>query len=228
MIRTVTYFLLSATLICLAASCKKKGENEKLDKDNDPNSSFMSNKEGSWWLYGVSNGTINRRTATGRDSTQLDKVFNYYELQDTVTYDILPEYFGKNKDFMLMLTDIDGGQTNYALIVIYKEDGKVGDSWTNTGNFTFSGVPIQGKIEGRIESTGGSMTIGDKTYQEVTLIHNDLKAKLVGSPVYTDCGTAKLWFAKDIGIIKSDYDFHIASFFSRQYRDSLLDYHIVP
>lgn len=215
------------SLLLLLGACKK-GDNENLDDENDPNASFLSTKEGSWWLYGVSDGTVNKRKATSRDSTMLDRTYNYYELEDTVLHSIIPEYFAKNQEFMLMLADLDGTKSNYAVVVIYKENGKVGDTWTNTGNFTFSGIPVQVKIEGRIESAGGSVTIAGKTYQDVTVTHNDLKAKITGTPAYTNCGTAKLWFAKGVGVLKSDYDIKIPAILTRKFTDSLLDHHIVP
>jgi len=220
-------FPLVCLTLLLLSSCKRPIEKD-LDDENDRNASFISNKPGSWWVYGVSDGTVNKRVATGEDSLMQERTFDYYELIDTVTGNTVPEYFAKNQEYMLMLIDIDGERKNYGLMVVYKENAQVGDSWMNTGNFTFSGVPIQGKIEGTVESINGTKTIGDHTFTQVSVIHNELKAKLVGSPAYTNCGTARIWFAQGIGVIKSEYDFQIGSFLDREYSDSLLSYHLQP
>jgi hypothetical protein len=222
---------LSITITALVAltglfsSCRK-GINEKLDDNNNPVSGYMSTKAGSWWLYGATDGTITHRVATGVDSVKLDRVYNYYETTDTVSKHITPEYFGKNAGMFLMLVDLDGNQTNYMNVAVQKDNAQVGDTWSNTGDITYSGMKFDLLAEGEVMSVNTTMTINGHTYTDVAEIRNKLKAKPVLSPFYTNCGTATMWFKKGIGIIKADYDISISSFFSKQYTDSLLDYHI--
>lgn len=208
-------------------SCKK-GANEKLEENNDPVSGYMSTKAGTWWLYGSTDGTITRRIATGIDSFKLDRIYNYYETTDTVSQHKTPEYFAKNADKFLMLIDLDGSQTNYMNVVVQKDDPQVGDNWSNTGDITYTGLKFDLLAEGEIVSINGVMNMNGHTYTDVVEVNNELKAKPHLFPTYTDCGTVRMWFKKGIGILKADYDIEISSFFSKQYTDSLLDYHIEP
>lgn len=226
----ILYFVALVALPCITLTACKKGDNEKLDGDNDPISDFMSTKEGSWWMYGSNEGTVTIRRATGKDSTMLERVYNYYETTDTASQYVNPEYFGKNQDKFLMLVDMDlnGNKQNYINVVVQKDNPTVGDSWSNTGSLTYAGMPFDLLTEGEIKSIGGTMVLNGATYTEVTEIENQLKFKPKLHPVYAKCGTARMWFAKGIGIIKSDFDISIGSLYSRQYTDSLLSYHLVP
>jgi hypothetical protein len=208
----------------LLYSCKK-GDNEKLDDNNNTVSDYMPTKAGSWWLYGSNDGSITRRVATGKDSLKEGKVYNYYENTDTATLYFKPEYFGKNGDKFLMLVDLDGSATNYMAVVVNKDNAVLGDTWSNTGNISYSGMSFNLLAEGEVTGVGQTLVINGHTYTDVLELNNKLKAKPVLSPIYSDCGTAKAWFKKGVGIIKADYDIHISSFYSKQYTDSLLDYH---
>lgn len=219
--------VLTVALSELFFSCKK-GANEILDDNNDPVTDYMSTKQGSWWLYAANDGTVTRRVSKGIDSVKLGRVYNYYETTDTVSQHITPEYFGKNAGMFLMLVDLDGSETNYMNVVVQKDNPQVGDTWSNTGDITYSGLTFDLLAEGEVMAIGGVMTINGHTYTDVVEIKNKLKAKQTLQPFYTNCGTVKMWFKRGIGILKADYDISIASFFSKQYTDSLLDYHIVP
>src|SRR5690606_36366329 len=83
-------FPLVCLTLLLLSSCKRPIEKD-LDDENDRNASFISNKPGSWWVYGVSDGTVNKRVATGEDSLMQERTFDYYELIDTVTGNSVPE-----------------------------------------------------------------------------------------------------------------------------------------
>lgn len=216
---------LLALSVCTWISCKK-GDNEKLNDANDTVSDFMPVKAGCWWLYGSTDGSITRRVATGIDSMKLGRLYNYYENTDTMTQYFKPEYFGKNGSLFLMLVDLDGSATNYMNVVVMKDNPQVGETWTNTGDISYAGMSFDLKADGEVTGTGQTMTIGDHTYTDVVEINNKLKAKPALNPLYIDCGTAKAWFKKGVGIIKAKYDVHISSFYSIQYTDSLLNYHI--
>lgn len=214
-------------------SCKK-GDNQKLLGENEPVTGIMSTKSGSWWLYGSNEAIVTRRVATGRDSFKLERTYDYYETTDTTTGHITPEYFGKNGDNYIMLVDLDGSETEYINVIVQKENPKAGDKWSNTADKKFSGIPFKILTEGKIVSTGGTMVINDNTFTDVTEVENALKVKLAPEPdfKYTDCGKIRMWFAKGVGIVKSDFDISIKLAFvkaySRHYTDSLVAYHIEP
>lgn len=220
--RRTLFFALACPVLLF--SCKK-GDNEKLEENNNTVSGYMSTKQGSWWLYGSSDGSITRRIATGKDSLKEGKMYNYYENTDTVTQYFKPEYFGKNGDKFLTLVDLDGSATYYMAVVVNKDDAVLGDTWSNTGEISYSGITFNLLAEGEVTGINQTMTINSHTYTGVVEINNKLKAKPNLAPAYVDCGTAKAWFKKGVGIIKADYDIHISSFFTKQYTDSLLDYH---
>ncbi len=225
--KTLIYTATVFTLFGLAASCKK-GDNTKLDDHNEPVSEFMSTKEGSWWTYGSNEGTVTTRRATGRDSLKLERIYNYYETTDTSSKFVTPEYFAKNQDLYIMLVDMDGSQSKYINVVVQKDSAQVGDTWTNTGTVNYSGLPVQVLIEGTVTETDGNMTINGNNFTDVVTISNKLKAKVIAMPTYVNCGTVTMSFKKGVGIIKSDFDINILSYYSRRYTDSLLQYHIVP
>lgn len=226
----ILHFTALSVFACTSLIACKKGDNQKLDGDNDPVSDFMSTKAESWWMYGSNEGTVTIRRATGKDSTMLGRIYNYYETTDTTSQYVTPEYFGKNQDKFLMLVDMDlnGNRQNYMNVVVQKDNPQVDDSWSNTGSLSYGGMPFDLLTEGKVKSTGGTMTMNGITYTEVTQIENALKFKPKLTPIYVKCGTATMWFAKGIGIIRSDFDISIGSLYSRKYNDSLLSYHIAP
>ncbi len=211
----------------MLAACKK-GDNEKLGGDNVPITGFMSTKPGSYWTYGSNEGSVTIRRATGLDSIKEGRTYSYFETTDTTSHYITPEYFGKNGDLYVMLIDMNGKQEDYFTVVVQKDSAQVGDNWSNTGSITYGGMKFNLLTEGEVVSVGGTLTINGNTFKEVVEIRNKLKGKPVTLPAYVDCGTATMWFAKGIGIIKSDFNISIAGAYKRQYRDSLIDYHIEP
>jgi len=225
----IRYAIVVAALLAGMVSCKK-GDNEKLENENTPVAGFMSARQGSWWLYASNENTVVRRVATGRDSVKMGLSYNYYEATDTTSQYVTPEYFARNGDKFLMLVDLDGSQTNYMNVVVHKDNPQLGDTWSNTGSISYSGMSFDLLAEGEITGVQGTLTINGHTYTDVVEITNTLKAKpqIPPTPVYVNCGTARMWFQKGIGLIKSEFDISIASFYSRHYTDSLLDYHIEP
>lgn len=212
----------------LFQACKKReGDNTKMEGENQTVLDYMSTKEGSWWLYASSDGTVTQRKATGKDSTMLGRKYDYYETTDTATKFITPEYFGKNGDKFFMLVDLDGSQTNYLPLIVNKDEVKLGDKWDNTSDMVYSGMTFNLLAEGEVTAVGQVMTLNGKEYTDVIEVNNKLKAKQATlMPIYISCGSAKLWFKKGVGIIKSDFDISIASVFTKKYTDSLIDYHI--
>lgn len=221
-------FLATTTLLW---ACKK-GDNQKLEGPNESIAELMSANEGSYWVYGSNEGSVTVRYSTGRDTVMLDNSYDYYEKTDTTTGFVTPEFFGKNGDYFLMLVDMDGSMTDYMNVIVNKSGAKAGDTWTNTADKTYASIPFKLKTEGKIISTGGTYTINGTTYNHVTVAENKLGVKVTGQPVYTNCGSIKMWFAAGVGNIKSEFDLNIKvltiSLYSRYYTDSLLEYHIVP
>jgi hypothetical protein len=225
---SITKLLAVAAATSVVLFSCKKGDNEKLEENNTPVTDYMSTKQGSWWLYGSNDGTVTRRVATGRDSLKEGKMYNYYENTDTATQYFKAEYFGKNGDKFLTLADLDGTGTYYMTVVVHKDNAVLGDTWENTGSITYQGMSFSLLAEGEVTGVNQTMTINGHTYTDVVEVNNKLKAKPSISPAYTNCGTAKAWFKKGVGIIKADYDIHILTFVNKQYTDSLLDYYFVP
>lgn len=221
-------FLLSLAGLTLMVSCKKKGDNQQLNSDNQVSVDFMSTKEGSWWQYNSSDGNQYKRAATGRDSFKAGLTYNYYESTDLNSGHITPEYFGKNNDKYLMLVDLSGTESNYMAAVLSKDNPVVGETFENTGSFTISGFPIDTKIEGEITAVNLTMTVNNNTFNNVVEVTNTLKAKPTATPLFTNCGTVTLWYSYGVGVLKEDFDIHILSLYNRHYTDSLIDYHIEP
>ncbi|HRO44075.1 MAG TPA: hypothetical protein PL009_14665 [Flavipsychrobacter sp.] len=222
-------------LVLLAfSSCKKEvGENQKLDPKNQKKYDLMTNKTGSWWLYGGSDSTVSVMTATGRDSTIKGLFFSYYERVDTTSAErnIMPEFFGKNTSRYVTLVDLDGTYTQFITVIFFKEDVPIGEKWTNIDNLDYLGLKFDVKVESRLVEMAGNMAINGKIYTDVKKIHHEFWGRIdLGIPSdYTDIGFMDVWFVKGIGIIKKDLNVTIAAGnFSKVYRDSLLDYYFVP
>jgi hypothetical protein len=218
--------LCMAGMLLFTASCKK-GDNHKLDPDEQVPVDYMSTQPGSWWLYASNeDDVVYRRMATGKDSLKDGLLYNYYESYDTVYDRTTPEYFGKNGDKFLMLVDLFDDQQQYVTVVLSKDNPVVGDNWINTESFTFSGIPLDAKFECEVVATNLSMTINGKTYNNIVQLKNDLKARPSITPLYANCGTVMIWYSKGTGIIKRNFDIDILSLYKRQYTDSLIDYHL--
>lgn len=219
--------LLLTAFSCLCQSCKK-GDNVNLNNDDQEPVDYMSTKPGSWWLYTTTDNDVYKRVATGTDSFKAGLLYDYYQRIDTNGQYVTPEYFGKNSDKYLMLFDLDGHEENYITVVISKDSIQQGNTWTNTGTFTISGINVDAKTESEVLATGLTLNINGKTYNNVVQIKNDLKAKPHNTPIYVNCGNATLWFCHGVGLVKESYDIHVMGFYSKQYTDSLIDYHVEP
>lgn len=215
------------------SSCKKEeGENQDLDPKNQKKYDLMTNKPGSWWLYGGSDSTVTILSATGRDSTIGDLFFSYYERVDTTSLmkKTMPDFFGKNTNRYITLLDLDGTYTNWVTIIFYKDEVPIGEVWTNTDKLNYMGLTFDIKTESRILERGGTMELAGRTYTEVLKMHHDFFGRVnVGLPSdFSNIGYMDVWFVKGLGIIKKDLNISIAGNFSKVYRDSLLNYHLEP
>lgn len=207
-------------------ACKKdKGVNENLDPNNQEQYDFTTTKEGSYWKIGMRGEGIGTRHATGRDSVVDGFNYSYYERMVDGSDHITPEYFGKNSGFYYTLIDLDGTETNYVSYAFYKDSAALGDSWANTANIT---APVVGSVNVRTESevveTGLTMSWGGKTFENVVHVRTKLLGKVV---TWVDVGKVDVWFVRHIGVIREQADINIMSVYTRNYVDSVVDYHLV-
>lgn len=218
--------ILLALCVCALFSCKKKGENQGLDNDNQKKFDFMSTKPGSWWRYGSRDGILWKRESRGIDTVIMDRTYSYYERRDDGSPGYDPEYFGKNKENYFTLIDVDGSRDNYIDYLFWKKDATAGSKWDNTGSV--KGPPPLGKVAVLIESSlisnTESMTIGSNTFNDIIHVKSNLKAGAANTSV----GSVNIWFKKDVGVIKEEVDINVLSLYNIQYTDSLIDYHLEP
>lgn len=215
------------TLTLILHSCKKKkGDNEKLDeKKNQTVQGYMSTVPGSWWMYASNEGAVVIREATGTKATVKDFEYDYYTSTDTNTKWETPEYFAENEGKYLMLIDLTGEQKDYIPAIVTKENPKVGDKWTNTHSMSYQLLNFDLLIEGEITEILPTMTINGKEYKDVVKVYNTLKGKFALIPQYQNCGYTIMYFSKGIGVLKTEINLNILSVYSRDFKDSLIDYH---
>ncbi len=221
---------LFALLIGMASCAKKGGDNKNLIDTNKQPFDIMSTKAGSWWLYKADDGSVFYRYATGQDSFVSGLTYEYFYRIDTtsVMKEKIPEYFGKNDGKYISLIDLDGKEKTYITYVILKENPVPSQSWENTERKKIEGWDVDMYIVSKVQSINETLTINGKTYDNVILVHNDLKAKSVLMPAYINCGTLDVWFKIGVGIIKERGDIDVIGLVKKTYADELLDYHIEP
>ncbi|MGC4058029.1 MAG: hypothetical protein QM743_07890 [Chitinophagaceae bacterium] len=219
----------------LLSSCtKKNGENQNLDPNNNQTFDIMSTKSGSWWLYNADDGSVFYRYATDKDTSKDAILYKYYYRIDTTSRlrEQIPEFFGKNSGKYISLIDLDGKQKNYITYVILKEGAYVGQSWDNTERRKIEGVNVDMLIESEVKSVSDVLVLNGHPYDSVIHVYNNLKAKIVGTPLYTDCGDLDVWFRIGVGILKENGNIDISpagvSLLSKTYKDYLLEYHVEP
>lgn len=210
------------TGVLAAGSCKKEGVNQNLDPKNQTQVDFMPTKAGSYWKYGSRDGVNYTRYARGRDTVRNGKTFSYYERQDAGG-NLLPEYFGKNSGYYVMLVDLDGSKSNYLEYVFWKDSSRLNDQWNNTGEVS---EPTFGKIAVLIESkeveNGLTMSWGGNTYENVVHVHSDGKVTALNLKV----ATFDFWFVRGMGVVRQETNIDIAGLYKISHTDSLIDHHI--
>lgn len=212
-------------------SCKKKEGDNKSDENNETVDGFMSTKVGSWWLYTSNEGHVNLLEATGRDSMVDNAMYDYYTMTDTAsrTQYVTHTFYAKNGHNYLNLIDLDGSQTSFVPAIVFVDSATVGQTWLNTHTMRYSGLNVDLEIEGTVIATNDTEVINGKTFTGVTKVHSKLRGRQVPLvPVWTNCGTAEMWFVKGIGMIKRDFDIRILTFYTRDYEESIMDYYIEP
>lgn len=227
----VTSLILGAAIAL--TSCKKKtGENEKLDPNKHATvAEYMSTKPGSYWIYKSNEGNIHKRTATGLQETVNNKLYDLYITVDTTSAmkEEIKTYFAKNENRYLTLIDIDGKQENYVEAIVYKDDAKVDDEWLNTGKVKISGFNLDVEIYSEVIDINATKEINGVVYDSVFVTKNKLKARQVPLvPSFVNVGTVEMWFKKGVGILGSDFDISVMSFYTRKYNDGIVTYHIEP
>jgi hypothetical protein len=231
--KKIANILLAGVLLISLYACKKKdGDNDKLDPSKNASiEGYMSTKVGSWWLYSTSEGKILKRMATGTSKEKDGFVYDLYKMVDTtsVMQEETDDYFAKNENNYLSLVDLDGSQTNYIRAIIYRDGGKVGDQWTNTGEIKYNSITFDVMIESEIIGMNETKVINGVTFDSVCVTKNSLKGKqAILAPTWVKFGTIELWFRKGVGILKRDMDINILSFYTRDYEDEIIGYHLEP
>lgn len=231
-----SFFLVAALGVCLlmAACTKKNGENKNLDPTKNEVFDIMSTKKGSWWLYLADDGSVFYRYATDRDTVKDEILYKYYYRIDTTSRlrEEIPEFFGKNSGKYISLIDLDGSYKYFITYVILKDGPYMGQKWDNTERRRVQGVNLDMLIESEVKSVSDVLELNGHRYDSVIHVYNNLKAKIVGTPLYTDCGDLDVWFKKGVGILKEKGAIDIApagvSVLSKNYGDYLLGYYIEP
>lgn len=210
-------------------SCKKREGDNNSDENNVTVSDFMSTKVGSWWLYASNEGHVNLLEATGRDSTIDNAPYDYYTMTDTAsrTQYVTHTFYAKNGHNYLNLIDLDGSQTSFVPAIVFVDSATVGQTWLNTHRMRYSGLNVDIEIEGTVTAINATEVINGKTYNNVTKVKSTLRARQIPLvPVWTNCGTVDMWFVKGIGVLKRKLDISILSFYTRDYEENIIDYHI--
>lgn len=223
--------LLALSISLIFGSCTKKGvgDNQTLDPDkNTTVTEYMSTNPGSWWLFKLEENNTIKETArkpTGNKATIDGFEYDLYHSIDSSTMYVTNEYFAKNEDFYLTLIDLDGSQTNYVRAIVYKDNGKIGDTWTSTHQMTYSGMNIDIEITTSISGINDTRALNGKSYDSVFVTSSTMRAKS-GLIPWTNCGNVEMWFRRGIGILKTDFNMSILNLYNRQTKVELLDYHI--
>ncbi len=94
-------------------------------------------------------------------------------------------------------------------ITIFKDNAAVGQSWTDSASFniTMAGQGQSQTVTGTIAVTGenlfkGSATVNGVTYPDVIKARYTLESTVLGQPG-SNAVVTEIWFAKDVGPIKS-------------------------
>lgn len=212
-------------VLCFA-SCRKEGDNEKLDGENQTSTDLIPASSGSWWLMQANDNSVAITTATGRDTFLAGNTYDYFEMKDTSNGHITPYFYAKNGDYYLSLIDLTGDGEEFVPAIICTVSPQTGDDWLNTSQIHYSGFPIDVRTKGSVVSTGGSITLNGRTYQNVIKTENQLQAKPSGTPAWLNCGTLTMYFSPGVGVLQSELNVSVAGFFTTDISNYVLDYHI--
>lgn len=216
---------LAISAIFFFNACKDKGDNNPDNPNNQGVGNYLPTAVGNWWLYRASDGTIFRRYYTGRDTMVDNFNYNLFEQIDTNSGTILKEYYARFEGNYYTLLKIDNSGNSLVKAIVLNGDPKVGDNWTNTGSFTYGGINIPVKIEGSVTSISGVDTINGNVITDIIEVSSILYGKLLPTH-YTNCGTIKMRFKKELGIIGEEYNIDVSGFFSKYYSNELINYHL--
>ncbi len=208
----------------LLSSCKDKG---KINPDNEGIDDFMPTKVENWWRYEANDGTVFKRYYTGRDTNIQGFNYNYYEQVNVNNGTIVKEFYGKFEGNYYTLLKINDEGTLFVQAKVLNEDPKVGDTWTNAGDFEYSGVAFSAKVDGEVVSISETATVNGLVLNDIVKVKSRLFAK-VPAGEWIDCGTVEMKIKKGVGIISEDYDIHVGTWVNKIYKNWLLEYHIEP
>lgn len=205
------------------SSCKP----DEIDPTNEGIDDFMPTNVENWWRYEANDGTVFKRYYTGRDTNIQGFNYNYYEQVDVNNGTIVKEFYGKFEGNYYSLLKINDDGTAFVKAMVLNSDPKVGNTWSNEGDFTYNGIQFSAKVDGEVLSITDTATVNGVLISDIVRVKTKLNAKVpLGS--WVDCGTVEMKIKKGVGIISEDYDIHVLSFVNKTYKNWLLEYHIQP
>lgn len=221
--KTLSLFITGLCAIVLGlSSCKDK---KPINPENEGIDDFMPTNTANWWLYEASDGTVFKRYYTGRDTVIDGFSYNYYEQVDVNTGTIVKEFYGKFEGNYYTLLKVNDEGTTLVQAKVLNGDPKVGDTWTNEGQFTYGTIEFFAKVDGKVVSTTDTATVNGQLITDIVRVESQLYARLPFDS-WVDCGTVEMKLKKGLGIISERYDFHVMNFVDKTYSNWLLDHHI--
>lgn len=209
----------------LLSSCEPK--KTELDPTNEGIDDFMPTKLENWWRYEANDNTVFRRYYTGRDTVIDGFNYNYFEQVDVNNGTIVKEFYGKFEGNYYTLLKVDDEGTVMVQAKVLSGDPKVGDTWSNEGDFSYGGLDFQARVDGEVISVSDTATVNGVLLNDIITVRSKLNAKPAFGN-WMDCGTVVMRIKKNVGIISEDYDFHVGTFVNKTYSNWLLEYHIEP
>lgn len=215
--------IFALTAVGFFVSCEEK---DPINPTNEGIDEYLPTDTANWWLYDANDGTIFKRYYTGRDTVIDGFNFNYFEQEDVNNGTIVKEFYAKFEGNYYTLLKINDEGTAYVKSKVLNGNPKVGDTWSDEGEFTYNSITFNAKTEGQVISVTDTATVNGVLINDIVLVRSKLSARLPLS-TWMDCGTVEMKFKKGIGIISENYDFHVGTYVNKTYKNWLQDYFII-
>jgi hypothetical protein len=216
--------IFALTAVGFFVSCKEK---DPISPINEGVGEYMPTDTANWWLYEANDGTVFKRYYTGRDTVIDGFNFNYFEQQNVNNGVIEKEFFARFEGNYYTLLKINDEGTAYVKSKVLNADPKVGDTWSDDGEFTYNNITFNAKVEGEVISVSDTATVNGVLLNDVIRVRSKLSARLPLS-TWMDCGTVEMKFKKGVGLLGEYYDFHVGTYVDKTYQNWMLEYYIAP
>lgn len=163
--------------------------------------SYLPHSKGSSWTYQDSALADLKTTMVATDETKTVNGITYHRYEITEGIDEGEIFYGKLKnDYYLLLQagELVGVNAEINMLILNDKEG-VGYSWTKDAG-SVGGLPA--RIKGSIKEKGSTHTWQGTTYRNLIYTVVDLEYNMLGS--WTSVGTYHFYFAKGIGLVKSN------------------------